>query len=286
MIDLINKAISRGAKLYASVSGGKDSQAMVKTLLNNNFKIEGLVHADLGSVEWPESIAQCQKLSDWFNIPLHIVTRSDGRGLLEHWRNRMEQLKGQGKPFWSSSANRYCTSDMKRDPINVFFTSVGHNFIISCEGIRADESANRAKKKPLSIRKRKTSSYYYDMTVDQAIENYNPEYRLTLDYCPIFNYSENDVWGTFSLTKEHLITAKKIYNAIGKVPNFWKFHPAYVYGNERVSCMFCVLGSRNDLQTGAKHNSWLLNEMIAMENEGNATFKNGWSLKELSKETT
>jgi hypothetical protein len=45
--------------------------------------------------------------------------------------------------------------------------------------------------------------------------------------------------------------------------------------------MFCILGSLNDLQNGAKHNPSLLSEMISMENEGDATFKNKWSLKTL-----
>src|SRR5687767_8297808 len=121
MIDQINIAISKGAKLYASISGGKDGQAMVKTLINWDYNIEGLIHADLGRIEWIESMTMCERLHHEFNIALHVIRRSDNRDLLDHWDNRLQKLTGSGKPFWSSSSNRYCTSDLKRDPINKFF---------------------------------------------------------------------------------------------------------------------------------------------------------------------
>lgn len=280
MFDLIKLAVNKGAKLYASVSGGKDSQAMCKAILNNGLKIEQMVHADLGRVEWAETKSHCEAMAAEYRLPLAVVRRNDGRDLLAHWQHRMKQLKGQNKPFWSSSSSRYCTSDLKRAPINVFFTSTGEDFIISCEGLRADESAARAAKEPLSIRSN-SSSYYKGMTVEEAIANFKPGKKLILNWYPIFTYTTQDVWATHEMTTTDLNAARSAYKTTGTVPTWWPFHPAYVYGNERLSCVFCVLGSKNDLENGAKHNPELLHTLIGMERESGFTFKNGWSLENL-----
>jgi hypothetical protein len=46
-MELVQKALTKGAKLYASVSGGKDGQAMVKSLRNWGYPVEAMIHADL-----------------------------------------------------------------------------------------------------------------------------------------------------------------------------------------------------------------------------------------------
>jgi 3'-phosphoadenosine 5'-phosphosulfate sulfotransferase (PAPS reductase)/FAD synthetase len=181
MLDTIKIAVDKGAKIFASISGGKDGQAMTKVLASQ-FKITGLVHAELGRIEWAESLENCKASAQEFGLPLHIITRADGRDMVDHWKNRMYKLAGQGKPFWSSSAARYCTSDLKRDPINRFFNNCGYDFIISCEGIRAGESAARAKKSPLEIRTKLTSSYYDGMSVQEAISAYKPGKKLVLTW--------------------------------------------------------------------------------------------------------
>lgn len=279
--DVIRAAIVKGGKLFASISGGKDGQAMVKTLKKWGYNIDGLLHADLGRIEWHESMDVCKAQQNEFNIPLHIIRRSDNRDLLDHWVDRLQKLVGSGKPFWSSASNRYCTSDLKRDPINKFLRNCGHDFIISCEGVRAEESPARAKKCPLEIRQGITSSFYNGMSVIEAIENFQPGKRLALTWYPIFNYSSCDVWATYDMTGERLQEAREIYREHSMVPSWWPFHPAYVYGNDRVSCVFCILGSQNDLRNGARHRPELLAYMIEMEERGNATFKNKFSLKQL-----
>lgn len=277
---LIDKALYLGARIHASVSGGKDGQAMVKTLVDTGYPIDAMIHCDLGRVEWPQSISMCEKQSLEFNLPLHILQRSDNLDLLAYWQRRMKMLEGTGKPFWSSATERYCTSDLKRGPSDRYFTRQG-NFNISAEGIRALESKARAKKQTLSIRKSKTSTYYNNMSVVEAIKNYHPEKRLTLNWYPVFDFTIGQVWATYGMSESDLIFARGYYLKHSSVPDWWPFHPAYAFGNERVSCMFCVLACLSDLQCGAKHNPQLLNELVRMEKEGNATFKNGWSLKSL-----
>lgn len=281
ILDKIKMAVSKGAKLYANLSGGKDGQAMLAHLVTNGISVEAVVHCDLGKTEWPQSMAMCKKSADQFGIPLNILRRSDKRDMLDHWKHRMNQLQGTGKPFWSSSKNRYCTSDLKRDPSDVFYRNCGHNFIISAEGIRAQESPARAGKIPFEIRKRITSAYYDGMDVYEAIENYNPEHRLAITVYPVFDFSLQQVFMTYGVTVAHLHLARVEFISTGVVPAWWPFHAAYAMGNDRVSCMICIMGSLNDIMNGAKNNPELLNEMIMMEDIGKATFKNNWSLKSI-----
>lgn len=53
----------------------------------------------------------------------------------------------------------------------------------------------------------------------------------------------------------------------GQTP-FW----AYQSGNERLSCVFCIMGSRSDLANGRKHRPELYQEYIEIEEE------TGWTM--------
>lgn len=281
--EVIAAAIKKGAVLFGSVSGGKDGQAMVNVLVEQDMPPIALVHADLGSMEWPQSMEMCRKQAARYLLPLVVVRRHDGKGLLEHMRARMLKLMGRNIPFWPSSASRYCTSDTKREPINKYLRNCGEDFVISCEGIRAEESSGRAKKNPLTIRENITSTYYKGMTVEEAIAAYKPGKRLALTWFPIFNYTLDEVWGTENTNAYELDLARHYYKELGVVQIWWPFHPAYVFGNDRVNCMFCVLGSPNDLQVAADHNPELLDELIEMQEESGFTFKNKFSLTALSR---
>ncbi len=283
VIDRMKEVVDKGGVIYANLSGGKDGQAMTRHMFSAGLKAESIIHCDLGRTEWPQSLEMCKRSADEFSIPLDIIYRSDKKDMIDLWNYRLDKLTGTGKPFWSSSTNRYCTSDAKRDPTDKFYRNCGHNLILSAEGIRSDESNERSKKNPFHIRSRITSSYYEGMTVEEAITNYNPQYRLGITCYPIFNFSLQQVFMTYDVTIAHLHLARWQYKQTGTIPTWWPFHPAYAMGNDRVSCMFCVLGSMNDLQNAAKHNPGLLSTMIKMEERGNATFKNNWSLKNLIK---
>ncbi len=268
----------------ASISGGKDSQAMLAWMSYAEYNLHSIIHCDLGKVEWPESLPHCHKIAkDYFNMPLIILKRKDGLGLLEYWQRRMNLLKGTGKPFWSSSKARYCTSDLKRMPSDTYFRTLPTDkIIVSCEGIRGDESPARAKKESLSIRKGITSTYYNDMTVEQAIANFKPGKRLALSWYPIFSQNTEEVYNICGHDMEDLELARGWYRSTGAVPNTWKMHPAYVYGNNRVSCRYCILGDRNDLETAKREDKdGLLDEMISMEKESGCTIKNKFSLTQL-----
>jgi 3'-phosphoadenosine 5'-phosphosulfate sulfotransferase (PAPS reductase)/FAD synthetase len=282
MIELMKTAAAAGAHFLANISGGKDGQAMTRILVQNGFTVHGLIHADLGEIEWHQSIEQCRKQSQELQIPLHVTRRNDGLGLLQLIERRKQNLDGTGKPFWPSSSTRYCTSDTKRDPINVFYRNHTHDFIISCVGIRASESTSRAKKSPLEINTRASSTFYKGMTVQQAIENYKPGKRLVIQWFPIFNFSDHDVWNTYGVTAGDLAAARAEYKATGTVPGSWPFHAAYVFGNNRVSCVICPFAAGsdcNDIRIGAIHRPELVATLSRWEDETGFTYIQGKPLK-------
>ena len=64
----------------------------------------------------------------------------------------------------------------------------------------------------------------------------------------------------------------------------WGAHPAYVFGNERLSCALCILASVSDLCNGRKHNPELFNRYVELEKTSGYTFRDGFSLLDLPPE--
>ncbi len=225
--------IAQGAIIYVSHSGGKDSQAMYallsKTIPHDQIAV---VHADLGEVEW----AGVKKhIEDNITHPLNVVKAvwQDGRekNLLDYVKHRFAVRPDA--PSWPSSANRWCTSELKTGPIRKFIRHDmkrrGKRLAINCIGIRAGESSARAKKSPWQINKELSRAG-----------------RTVYDWLPIFGYSTTQVF-------------QEIEEA-GQKP-FW----AYKKGNERLSCVFCILGSDNDLKNGFKHRPELFKKYLELE---------------------
>ncbi|WP_138751139.1 phosphoadenosine phosphosulfate reductase family protein [Paenibacillus sinopodophylli] len=148
--------------------------------------------------------------------------------------------------MWPSSSCRQCTSDLKRDPIHTFIRADlkkrGATIAINCTGIRAAESTARSKKQALTLNKR--------LTVSGRVQ------RTVYDWLPIFDLSTADVF-------QVIIDA-------GQRP-FWAYEK-----NERLSCVFCIMGSLNDLRHGAEHNPALYAKYVALEKTiGHTMFTKG-----------
>jgi 3'-phosphoadenosine 5'-phosphosulfate sulfotransferase (PAPS reductase)/FAD synthetase len=177
------------------------------------------------------------------DLELHVVRRSDGRDLLERIRDRREAV-GPDKPFWPSSKTRYCTSDLKREPINKLLRKWTH--IISAEGIRKLESKARANKPCWAPRKRILS-----------------QTREAHTWNPILDWTEDDVWAALGGRDGDLV------------------HPAYGMGNERLSCALCVFGCDGDLVNGARNNPQLFDALLEMERDSGWRWTQSRSLEEV-----
>lgn len=266
----IQEQIELGAAIAISISGGKDSQALLKavteTLRGKGYGNEIFaIHAHLGRAEWPQTLRHCRWICDQVNVPLVIVKREKG-DLVDRWNERQEKLAGTGKPFWSSSAARYCTSDLKRAPINKYLRKFDR--VISVEGIRAEESTARAKKPEYKIRKKiQTKS------------------RTAYTWNAILDWTEKQVWQSWGqdwFTLEHV---RQSYKHRGFIPSWWNFHPAYGMGNDRLSCAICILANKNDRENGIKHNPELANTLIEMERESGFSFWPDSSVEDLKQKS-
>lgn len=226
----VRHLIDVGALFVLNDSGGKDSQAMRIALRDVVPRKQLLiVHAHLPGVEWPGAIDHARAGADMDGIPFVVaVATKTLLGMVEdRWRRRPDV------PSWPSAAYRQCTSDLKRDPIareiRRFLRSSPHPAVVSCLGIRAAESSGRAKRSPL-----------------KTVSRFSTATRPWWEWLPIHGASRNDVLATI--------------DAAGERP-----HWAYSAGNDRLSCMFCIMASRSDLRNAALHNPDLYRHYVELE---------------------
>ena len=245
--EMVNSFIKNGALFAINHSGGKDSQAMTIELLKVVPPSQlVIIHATLGESEWVGAQEHAQAQADNAGIPF-IITKSN-KTFLEMVEHRFNTRPDA--PSWPSAKHRQCTSDLKRNPIQktirAYAKEHGFNQVVNCMGMRAEESSARAKKQCWTCNK----------TLSKAG-------REVVDFLPIHNLNTSDVFKTIEQA--------------GQNP-----HPAYASGNERLSCVFCIMGSENDLKNGAKHNPELYTKYCEMEKKTGYTMRSGISLPELT----
>jgi 3'-phosphoadenosine 5'-phosphosulfate sulfotransferase (PAPS reductase)/FAD synthetase len=226
----IEELIERKALFVVNHSGGKDSQAMGIELLKRVPREQLLfVHASLGEIEWDGALELAEKQAADAGVPF-IVARSE-KSFFDMVERRFAARPEV--PSCPSASHRQCTSDLKRGPIERevrrYMKAHGLTLVVSCTGVRAAESAARAKLTPFSRNERNSVAG-----------------RDWYDWNPIFTLSTAEVFSIISET--------------GQQP-----HPAYAAGNERLSCVFCIMGSKNDLARGAKARPDLFARYVELE---------------------
>lgn len=212
MIDLPAQAreLSHGGALFAvSHSGGKDSQAMtlaVRSVVPDRQIL--IVHAPLGEVEWPDLVDHIRATAP--GLPLVMAPAR---------KSFFDMVATRGR--WPSPAIRQCTSDLKRGPIEreIRRHLAAHpefeGRVVSCVGLRAEESTGRAKAAPFKMNERNSRAG-----------------RAWFDWLPIQDWSTARVFAAIA--------------AAGQAP-----HWAYAKGMSRLSCCFCIMASRADLRVAA-----------------------------------
>lgn len=265
----VSEAIADGAALALSVSGGKDSQALLKYFCEW-YKAEGIknklfaIHADLGRAEWKQTPAFVEKQCRDNDIEL-VVVRAQYEGkeidLLDRIKRRATQLEvqEQDSPPFPSAKARYCTSDLKTKPINDYLRNFDK--VISIEGICWHESQARAEKPRVKIRK--------------EIATYG---RKALTWNAVIDWSLEEIWASHGQSVSSHRAAIAHYEATGEVPDWWTFHPVYAMGNTRLSCSLCILGSKGDYLNGVKHNPDYADEIHEIEVRSGYSMKQGLSI--------
>lgn len=246
----IQEAILNGAEIVYSLSGGKDSsaaafatQSALDALAHPKSRRHA-IHADLGQIEWRQTPRFVEQTARRIDVPLTIVRRNQG-GLIERWHQRWEGSKARYaaleiyqliSPF-SSASLRFCTSETKVAPIGSHLKKAHKGkTIISIVGIRRQESAARAKA---------------------------PVHREDTRFAPPGNRA-----GTRMLTWHPIIdwTEHDVYQA--HAAREFPLHPAYVrWNSSRLSCAYCVLAAKADLEAASScpSNTRTFRELVELE---------------------
>lgn len=299
--NFIKTVLAQGADLAVSVSGGKDSDAMLRFLFaqqqENGWRGEMFgLFCDLGRIEWPGVSEHLSRLRTELNVPL--IKLYPARPMIEEWQRRRETLmtKQQHKPFWSSASARYCTKHEKVQPSDKFLRQ--YNFVVCAIGLRAEESSARAKKPRYQVRNDIASVWYKtpascksaeerEAWAEQAYQNWldsGRKGRFALSWHPIHHWSLEDVWQENGTSCDDVARRVRLYQSgdIERALSGFPCHWAYVAGNTRLSCALCVLGSSRDILNGALHNPWTWAELSLMEITSGWSFQQGHWLAALS----
>ena len=269
-LEEIKTLAARGAIFYVSHSGGKDSQAMyiaVQAIVP--WQQIRVIHADLGDIEHAGVKDHIYDTVD-HHPPVMIAQAYNKAGtavdLFDMVRARRASLDAKGKhdaPAFPSSAARFCTSDLKTGPIWREIRQDGHPLVVNCVGIRAEERKSRAKKidqrGSLNLNKKNTNTV-----------------RTAYDWWPIADWTIDQVWHEIVIEADqmpHPVYKLEVENINGD----WIFITG---GNKRLSCMFCIFGSRNDLRNAAAIRPDLLQKYTQLEQDVRGTMFHGQSLLE------
>jgi 3'-phosphoadenosine 5'-phosphosulfate sulfotransferase (PAPS reductase)/FAD synthetase len=194
-------------ELVINFSGGKDSCAMLAYLMDKYPEVtKHVVFADTG---WEHTDAETwsRKIVEGYGLPLHVV-RNPNKTFLEMVERRR---------IFPGMQTRQCTSDLKVGPINTWIRrNIKDPVVVSCVGIRSEESSGRKKAAKLKRDKSETNSK-----------------RTIWLWSPIKDWSEQQVLA---------------YLSEKNIP----LHPVYQY-LRRFSCRVCIYMSRHDLQAVAIH---------------------------------
>lgn len=228
--DDVAELIQRGALFALGDSGGKDSQAMriaVARIVPLSQML--VVHASLGSAEWDGALEHARDGAARMGLPFIVAKAAKTFAQLVERRHRARPEV----PAFPSAANRQCTSDLKRDPIvrevRRYAKAHGHSIIVTCMGLRAQESSGRAKRSALTKSAR-----------------YSNGAREWWEWLPV-----------------HHLTTEEVFAAIrdaDEVP----FH-AYARGNKRVSCKVCFLACDGDVRNGAIEDPDNFAQLVSLE---------------------
>jgi len=243
--------------ILVNTSAGKDSQAMLDYVVEQ-ADIAGVrdrivcFHADLGRVEWAGTAELAAEHAAAYGLRIITIARPQG-DLLDH-------IEARG--MFPSSAARYCTSDHKRGQAYKALTMLVKEMnlgrpakVLNCMGLRAQESAARAKKVALR----------YDRPASGK-----GTVRQVTEWLPILDWSVEDVWARIAQAGT-------------------RAHWAYEAGMPRLSCCFCVLASKGALVRAAQLMPALAEEYCAVEVRIGHRFTQALSMGEiiaLAAETT
>jgi DNA sulfur modification protein DndC len=229
-------------------SGGKDSTRMLGLVRQKFPNVRTYaVMADTGfEHKLPVSAADWarQRCAE-FGVELTVVRNPN--------RTYLEMVEQRGK--FPSAQYRQCTSDLKRGPIDKFIRSLPHKLIVSCIGIRAEESNSRARLSPLSRN-----------------QSLSTRRRAVYNWLPIFDRTLPDVlsWHWVNGIRLHPVYVPE-YHQDGTVGGYLR----------RFSCRVCIFSTNADLRAIQIHDRAAFDLISSLEGKLNFTMRPGASLVQI-----
>lgn len=224
-----------------SLSGGKDSTAMLLRLLELQEQIDEVVFCDTYK-EFPamyKHIEKLKKVVEDAGIKFTELrsNKSYDYYMFEHCPQRKkESLRGKTGYSWAGSKSRWCTSKLKTDVIKRYSRELSKTYnVIQMIGIASDE------KYRLERANNKNTNFRYPLVEWDWTE------KDCLEYC----YSKGYDWDGLYKIFDH------------------------------VSCWCCPLQSLKELRNLRKHYPDLWNELKNMDNRTWRTFKDKWTVEQL-----
>ena len=145
-----------------SVSGGKDSTAMLLMMLERGERIDEVVTVDTG-MEFPEMYEHLDKLQQFTGLRFKTIRaeRSFEHLMFDHVHTK-GKYKGVAGYGWPRPRARWCTSKLKTEVIEKHLAEIkqGRN-VVQCVGIAADE--------PHRIREHRYPLVEYGVTEKEAL---------------------------------------------------------------------------------------------------------------------
>lgn len=267
------------ALVIVNHSGGKDSQAMYLHLTRDlgvpHDQIR-VVHADLPGADWPGTLDHVKRVVDH---DVKVVRAQFKDGAI---KELYDYVMRRGK--FPSAQQRYCTSDLKTSPINAWIRQAlcelnglkkpcdldkpgARRVVISAMGMRAEESDNRA------------GLAEWELNVGESTAG-----RAWFEFLPIHRWSTAQV---FRMIKRHGQEPFWIY---GRTPaarrRLKEAGSVDERGNpvpmQRMSCVFCIMGSLRDIGVASKIGPAGIAETICdIEQETGHTFKKDLTFPQL-----
>lgn len=132
-------------KLYAaSLSGGKDSTAMVLRLVEEGWPLDFVMFCDTG-LEFPQMYEHVERLEK--ALPIPVVRLKEEKGFEYYLLRYTPERKDPDSPYagmpgmsWAGPRNRWCTSVLKTAVIGRYLSGLRKKYdIVQYIGIAADE---------------------------------------------------------------------------------------------------------------------------------------------------
>lgn len=222
-------------KIFVSVSGGKDSQAMlflVRNLAEKQGALNKIIamYADTG-MEWHNAESHVRKICTAAGVPLKVVYPNVKLIDLMIDRGIKTNHNGFSPP---SSKCRYCTRENKVEPMDVFMRKY-FGTLLKVTGERWEESQKR--------------STYAEFV---KLERITTRARKGYGWRPMLQFSTNDV---FSMIKNSRVER----------------HVCYDMGCGRLGCAGCIFSPDKQIKIEMRENPHIFEALDKLETDSGYT---------------